>query len=89
MGRVASARHDPRRRDGDLIGARGGHAGGVASAEIVHYDSVGPIGLHGNVVVVHSLVAGDWPVAAGVHGGNLVIIEPVLLNIVVVDVERT
>ncbi len=41
--------------DGDLLGARGGEAGGVATSEVVHDDSVGPVGLDGGVAVVGTL----------------------------------
>jgi hypothetical protein len=41
--------------DGDLLGARGGEAGGVAAAEVVHEGGVGPEGLHGGVAVVGAL----------------------------------
>ena len=88
MGGVAEA-SEAAGRVGDLLGARGGNAGGIAAAQVVHEDGVGPVGLDGGVVVVHALVAGDRAVAAGVHGRDLVVIEPVLSNVVLVDVEGT
>ena len=88
MGGVADAR-DAVGGGGDLLGARGGDTGGVTAAEVVHDDGVGPEGLDGGVVVVHALVAGDRAVDAGVHGRHLVVVEPVLSNVLVVDVEGT
>ena len=88
VGGVAGARH-ARRGRGDLLGTRGGNAGGITATEVVHDDGVGPVGLDGGVAVVHALVAGNRAVAAGVHGRNLVVIEPVLLRVGVVDVEGT
>ena len=41
--------------DGDLLGARGGEAGGVAAAEVVDEDGVVPVGLDGGVAVVGAL----------------------------------
>jgi hypothetical protein len=88
VGGVADARHGRGGR-GDLLGARGGDTGGVGATEVVHDDGVGPVGLDGGVVVVHALVAGDRAVDAGVHGRDLIVVEPVLSNVVVVDVEGT
>ncbi len=41
--------------DGDLLGARGGEAGGVAAAEVVGLDGVVPVGLDGGITVVGTL----------------------------------
>ena len=88
MGGVAEARHGSG-GGGDLLGARGGNAGGISATEVVHDGGVGPVGLDGGVVVVHALVAGDRAVDAGVHGRDLIVVEPVLSNVFVVDVEGT
>ncbi len=41
--------------NGDLLGARGGEAGGVAAAEVVDEDGVVPVGLDGSIAVVGAL----------------------------------
>ena len=41
--------------DGDLLGARGGEAGGVAAVEVVGEGGVGPEGLDRGVAVVGAL----------------------------------
>ena len=56
MDGVADARDGARRGvDGHLLGARGGGAGGVAAAEVVLHNGVGPVGLDGGVAVVGAL----------------------------------
>jgi hypothetical protein len=72
--------------DGDLLGARGGEAGGVTAAEVVHDGGVGPVGLDGGVAVVHALVAVDGAVNTSVHVRDLVVIEPALVDVVGGDV---
>ena len=41
--------------DGDLLGTRGGEAGGVAAAKVVDEDGVVPVGLDGGVAIVGAL----------------------------------
>ncbi len=41
--------------DRDLLGARGGEAGGVTATKVVHEDGVGPVGLDGGIAVVDAL----------------------------------
>ena len=88
VGGVASARHAVRGGD-DLLGARGGDAGGISATEVVHDDGVGPVGLDGGVGVVHALVAGNRAVAANVESGGLVVAHPILSSVGAVDVEGT
>ncbi len=52
---VADARNSAVVSDGDLLGARGGEAGGVAAAEVVSEGGVGPVGLDGGIAVVGTL----------------------------------
>ncbi len=52
---VAEAGHGAVVGDGDLLGARGGKAGGVAAAEVVGKGGVRPVGLDGSVAVVGTL----------------------------------
>jgi hypothetical protein len=89
VGGVAEANTDVVGVEADLLGTRGGNAGGISATEVVHEGGVGPVGLDGGVVVVHALVAGNRAVDAGVHGGDLVVVEPVLSSPIVLNVEGT
>ena len=96
--------------DGDLLGARGGEAGGVTAAEVVRLDGVVPVGLDGGIAVVGplqkcakidilrkflektkslNLVAVDGAVDACGEVRRLIVGEPLLVNVVSIDVGST
>jgi hypothetical protein len=104
---------DHRVGDGDLLGARGGKAGGVGATQVVGLDGVVPIGLDGGIAVVGALhrksskqylifsqirpnfedieifnylVAVYRTVDTGSEVGGLVVIEPILVDVVSIDV---
>jgi hypothetical protein len=52
---VAEARDGAIVGDRDLLGARGGKAGGVATAEVVGKGRIGPVGLDSSVAIVCAL----------------------------------
>ncbi len=105
---VADARDGAVAIDRDLLGARGGKAGGVAAAEVVDEDGVVPVGLDGGVAVVGALcsiialrqaeirwrettdlVAVDGPVHTRVEVRSLIVVEPILMNVVNIEMSST